>query len=139
MVRIDSYPHRTGEHCASTALRNVLAHHGTELSEAMVFGLASGLGFFYFRNDAISPTRMFHGRSPTFEQNLAADTGIALALTDEPDDDRAEQRLRERLDAGVPVVLATDTYYLGYHHTTRPASHVRCAAVPTTPPARADA
>jgi hypothetical protein len=128
-VRIASYPHRTGEHCASTALRNLLAHYGTELSEAMVFGLASGLGFFYFKSDAVSPTRMFHGRSPTFEQNLVADTGIALTQIEEADDDRAEEILRERLDAGVPVLLATDTYYLGYHHTTSHFPGHTCVAV----------
>jgi hypothetical protein len=128
LVRVDSYLHRTGEHCASTALRNVLAHHGTELSEAMVFGLASGLGFYYFRG-AVSPTRMFHGRTPTFEQNLAANTGIALALREEPDDERAEHELRERLDAGVPVLLATDTFYLGYHHTTSHFPGHTCVAI----------
>jgi hypothetical protein len=128
-VLLDSYPHRTGEHCASTAVRNLLAHHGTELSEAMVFGLASGLSFVYFKNDAMSPTRMFHGRSWTFEQNLAADTGIALVQHDEPDDDRAEALLRAKLDAGVPVLLATDTYYLGYHHTTSHFPGHTCVAV----------
>ena len=128
-ARIASYVHRTGEHCASTALRNVLAHGGNELSEAMVFGLASGLGFFYFKSDAASPTRLFHGRTPTFEENLAANTGVALALREEPDDDRAEQRLRERLDAGAPVLLATDTFYLGYHHTTSHFPGHTCVAV----------
>src|SRR5262245_19750590 len=111
-VRLDAYPHRTGEHCASTAVRNLLAHHGNDLSEAMVFGLASGAGFFYFKNDALSPTRMFHGRTPSFEANLAANTGVALAEHEESDDARAEQQLRDRLDAGVPVLLATDTFYM---------------------------
>jgi len=128
-IVVGSYLHRIGEHCASTALRNVLAHGGTELSEAMVFGLASGLGFFYFKSDAASPTRMFHGRSPTFEENFAANTGIALALREEADDGRAEQRLRERLDAGAPVLLATDTFYLGYHHTTSHFPGHTCVAV----------
>ena len=128
-VVVGSYLHRTGEHCASTAMRNVLAHGGTELSEAMVFGLASGLGFFYIRTDAASPTRMFHGRTMTFEENLAASTGVALALRDEPDDERAEQRLRERLDAGAPVLIATDTFYLGYHHTTSHFPGHTCVAV----------
>src|SRR5258706_12430872 len=95
----------------------------------MVFGLASGLGFFYFRNDAVSLTRMFHGRSPSFERNLAASTGIALALRDEPDDARAEALLRERLDAGVPGLLTTDTFYLGYHHTTSHFPGHTCVAV----------
>jgi len=126
---VASYPHRTGEHCASTALRNVLAHHGNPLSEAMVFGLASGLGFFYFANDNLSPTRMFHGRTPSFEANFAANTGVALALREEPDDARAEQILRELLDAGVPVLLATDTFYLGYHHTTSHFPGHTCVAV----------
>jgi hypothetical protein len=127
-VRLD-YPHRTGEHCASTAVRNLLAHHGTELSEAMVFGLASGVGFYYFENDALSPTRMFHGRTPTFETNLGANTGLGFAEHEEADDARAEQRLRERLDAGVPVLLSTDTFYLGYHHTTSHFPGHTCVAV----------
>jgi hypothetical protein len=110
-------------------VRNLLAHHGTELSEAMVFGLASGVGFFYFKNDALSPTRMFHGRTPTFETNLGANTGLAFAEHEEPDDARAEQLLRERLDAGVPVLLATDTFYLGYHHTTSHFPGHTCVAV----------
>jgi hypothetical protein len=127
-VRLD-YSHRTGEHCASTAVRNLLAHHGTDLSEAMVFGLASGAGFFYFKNDAVSPTRMFHGRTPTFETNLGANTGLAFDEHDEPDDARAEQLLRERLDAGVPVLLSTDTFYLGYHHTASHFPGHTCVAV----------
>src|SRR5262249_28258116 len=45
------------------------------------------------------------------------------------DDDRAEQQLRERLDAGAPVLLATDTYYLGYHHTTSHFPGHTCVAV----------
>jgi Butirosin biosynthesis protein H, N-terminal/Domain of unknown function (DUF4872) len=128
-VQVASYPHRVGEHCASTALRNVLAHHGTELSEAMVFGLASGLGFFHFASDAMSPTRLFHGRTMYFEENFAANAGIALAPREEPDDDRAEQLLRDRLDAGVPVLLATDTFYLGYHHTTSHFPGHTCVAI----------
>jgi hypothetical protein len=29
-VLVDDCPHRTGEHCASTAIRNLLSHQGTE-------------------------------------------------------------------------------------------------------------
>ena len=61
-VIVDSYTHRSGQHCASTAPRNILSHRETEPSEGMIFGLASGLGFYYPRDDAMSPTRMFHRR-----------------------------------------------------------------------------
>lgn len=128
-VVVASYPHRTGEHCASTALRNILAHRGHELSEGMIFGLASGLGFYYLRSDAVSPTRMFHGRTATLESDFGTNTGIDLVDTPEADDDRAWQILRERIDAGEPLMLSTDTFYLGYHRTTSHFPGHRCVAV----------
>ncbi len=42
---VNDYPHRTGEHCASTALRNILRFHGVEISEPIIMGLSNGLGF----------------------------------------------------------------------------------------------
>ncbi len=126
---LTDYRHRTGEHCASTALRNLLAHHGTDLSEGMIFGLASGLGFFYLRSSELSPNRMFHGRTATLEGDFGENTGIDFVDRPEPDDDRAWQLLRERLLAGEPVMLSTDTFYLGYHNTTSHFPGHRCVAV----------
>ena len=128
-VLVESYRHQTGEHCASTALRNILRYRGTELSEGMVFGLASGQGFFYLENDEFSPTRMFHGRTMSLEDDFGQNTRIDFADRDEPDDDAAWQLLRRHLDAGTPVMLSTDTFYLGYHHTTSHFPGHRCVAV----------
>ncbi len=128
-VIVSDYVHRPGEHCASTALRNVLAHGGTELSEGMVFGLASGLGFFYLCSDALSPTRMFHGRTRTLEADLGLNTGVPLDDRIEPDDDAAWKTLRSRIEAGRPVMVSTDTFYLGYHHTTSHFPGHRCVVV----------
>jgi hypothetical protein len=128
-VVVERYPHRTGEHCASTALRNLMAFHGVELSEGMVFGLASGLGFYYFQSEEMSPTRMFHGRTATLENDFGTNCGIDFAERAEPDDARAETLLRERLEAGQPVLLSTDTYYLGYQQTTSHFPGHRCVAV----------
>ncbi len=128
-VVVDRYRHRTGEHCASTALRNLLAHHGTELSEGMIFGLASGLGFHYLRGDDLSPTRMFHGRTASLESDFGANTAMDFVDHPEPDDERAWQLLRQRIDAGEPVMLSTDTFYLGYHHTRSHFPGHRCVAV----------
>ena len=126
---VEDYVHRTGEHCASTALRNLLAHHGHDLSEGMIFGLASGLGFFYLRDPSISPTRMFHGRTPTLEADFGPNTGMDVREVAEPDDEVAWQRLRASIDAGHPVMLSTDTFYLGYHRTTSHFPGHRCVAV----------
>ena len=107
-VLVSDYPHRTGEHCASTALRNVMAHRGIELSEPMIFGLASGLGFVYLRSDQWSPTRMFHGRTQKLESDFCRNTELDF---DEPfgtDDETAWKDLKQRIDAGRPVMIATD-------------------------------
>jgi hypothetical protein len=128
-VLVENYPHRTGEHCASTALRNLMAHHGTQLSEAMVFGLASGLGFYYLRVDGASPSRMFHGRTLGLENDFGRNTGVPLEDLPEPDDAAAFGSLRESLDRGEPVLVSTDTFYLGYHHTTSHFPGHRCVVV----------
>lgn len=128
-VVVADYVHRTGEHCASTALRNILAHQGTKLSEGMVFGLASGLGFFYVASDAVSPTRMFHGRTATLEDDLGRNTGLPIVDRPLEDDDEAFRLLRERIDAGQPVMVSTDTFYLGYHATSSHFPGHRCVVV----------
>jgi len=84
----------------------------------MVFGLGAGIGFFYLRSYATSPSRMFQGRTLSFESDFFANAGIPFEDRPEADDERAWQAVRERLDAGEPVLIATDTFYLGYHATT---------------------
>jgi hypothetical protein len=128
-VYVKGYRHETGEHCASTALRNILAHHGTELSEGMIFGLASGLGFIYLRSDDLSPTRMFHGRTATLEDDFGKNSGVDLRDRVEPDDDAAWQMLRDRIEQGSPVMIATDTFYMKYHQTTSHFPGHRCVVV----------
>lgn len=128
-VVVESYPHRKGEHCASTAMRNLLDFHGLSLSEGMVFGLGSGLGFFYIADDALSPTRIFHGRTATLEVDFAENAGIAQSNGAIPDDARAWAELRARLDEGIPVMLNTDTFYLGYQNTTSHFPGHRAVAV----------
>jgi hypothetical protein len=117
-VFIEGFQHRTGEHCASTAIRNMLGHHGLSMSEAMVVGLAGGLGFFYLRNDALSPTRMFHGRTPTLELDFCENAALPAHGGESADDQRALEELEACLDRGIPVMLSTDTFYLGYQNTT---------------------
>ena len=127
-VLVEDYRHQTGEHCASTALRNILAHEGTRMSEGMIFGLASGLGFYYLKGEQ-SPSRMFHGRTVSLEEDLGRNTGIPLHDREEPDGERAWQAVRDSIDGGRPVMVSTDTFYLGYHNTTSHFPGHRCVVV----------
>ena len=62
---VPGYTHHPGNHCGSTALRNLLAFHGVEIDEEMAFGLGAGACFFYFPLDDVarpaSPTAARRG------------------------------------------------------------------------------
>ena len=112
---IEGFRHRPGHHCGSTALRNLLAHHGTELSEEMAFGLGAGASFYYLVLDAASPTRWFNGRTAQLENNFLELSGAPLRLETFDEPDAAWDAARAKIDAGQPALLLTDLYYLDHY------------------------
>jgi hypothetical protein len=116
MPFVADYEHKPGHHCGSTALRNLLSHHGVEVSEEMAFGLGAGACFYYATIPGASPSRWFNGRTARLEESFAELTGAALRLrTFEPEDGDAWEAAREEVDAGNPVLLLTDLYHLDYY------------------------
>ncbi len=116
MTFVPNYTHTPGHHCGSTALRNLLAFHGTPISEEMAFGLGAGACFYYVTIEDASPTRWFNGRTARLEENFAELTGAALELrTFERGDGDAWEAARAEVDAGRPVLLLTDLYYLDHY------------------------
>jgi hypothetical protein len=117
MPSVPGYVHTPGRHCGSTALRNLLGFHGAaNLSEEMAFGLGAGACFYYVALEDASPTRWFNGRTARLEENFSELTGGALELrTFDESDDGAWQAAREEVDAGNPVLLLTDLYYLDHY------------------------
>ncbi|HEY5815361.1 MAG TPA: BtrH N-terminal domain-containing protein [Solirubrobacterales bacterium] len=116
MPTVPGYAHMPGNHCGSTALRNLLAFHGVEISEEMAFGLGAGACFYYVTIEDASPTRWFNGRTARLEESFDELTGAALRLrTFEPGDGDAWEAARAEVDAGRPVLLLTDLYYLDHY------------------------
>ncbi len=110
---IPGFTHKPGRHCGSTSMADVLRHAGVALSEAMCFGLGSGLAFL-FMHDSGSPSRYILGRGYLLESDLCEALGVDLREEREADPSRAWERVRERVDAGVPVILSTDLKHLPY-------------------------
>ncbi len=69
-VMVEGYTHTPGNHCGSTALRNMLAFHGVDISEEMAFGLGAGASFFYIVLDDQSPSRFTNGRTSRLEETF---------------------------------------------------------------------
>jgi len=116
MPSVPGYVHTPGQHCGSTALRNLLGFHGVEVSEEMAFGLGAGACFYYVTIEGTSPSRWFNGRTARLEESFGELTGTALELrTFEPGDGEAWEAARAEVDAGNPVLLLTDLYYLDHY------------------------
>jgi Butirosin biosynthesis protein H, N-terminal/Domain of unknown function (DUF4872) len=116
MPFVPNYTHTPGQHCGSTALRNLLNFHGVEISEEMAFGLGAGACFYYVTIEDASPSRWFNGRTARLEETFAELTGAALRLrTFEPGDGDAWGAARAEVDAGNPVLLLTDLYHLDHY------------------------
>lgn len=113
-VRIPAYSHSRGVHCATAALRNIVRHAtGTVLSEAMIFGIASGLNFTYARFPG-SRLLSVGGRGTDLDMCFADALGIELETSVVLDRTLAWDHLRAQIDAGVLVMLDTDSYSLPY-------------------------
>jgi hypothetical protein len=116
MPSVPGYVHTPGNHCGSTALRNLLAFHGIELSEEMAFGLGAGASFYYLTLEDSSPSRWFNGRTARLEESFRDLTGTALELrTFAAGDAAAWEAARAEVDAGSPALLLTDIYYLDHY------------------------
>ncbi|MGH2925110.1 MAG: BtrH N-terminal domain-containing protein [Solirubrobacterales bacterium] len=112
---VPGYRHRPGSHCGSTALRNLLAHHGAEISEEMALGLGAGVSFYYLRLDGQSPSRFTNGRTRSLEEQFVelTEAPIRLETFDRPED--SWEAAREAVDAGRSAILLTDLYYLDHY------------------------
>jgi hypothetical protein len=114
---VQGFRHTPGNHCGSTALRNLLAFHGVEISEEMAFGLGAGAGFYYLALDDSSPSRWFNGRTARLEESFRELTGAALEMRTfaEAEGEAAWAAARAQVDAGKPALLLTDIYYLDHY------------------------
>ncbi len=112
---VAGYEHRPGNHCGSTALRNLLAFHGVELSEEMAFGLGAGACFYYVVLEGQSPSRFTNGRAARLEEQFVELTGAPLSLETADDPETSWDEARRVVDSGRPALLLTDLYHLDHY------------------------
>ena len=114
-VLVPGYRHVPGNHCGSTALRNLLGFHGVEISEEMAFGLGAGACFYYVVLEERSPSRFTNGRAARLEENFLELTDAPLRLRTDAEPDGSWRVAKETVDEGRPVLLLTDLYYLDHY------------------------
>lgn len=112
VVGIDT---RGEQHCETTAAGVLLRHQGLDLSEPMLFGLGSGLSFIYWDGKNMD-FPFLGGRVKPFDltRNLADRLGLELVVQETGSPRRAWENVAASIDAGQPVGLQLDSYYLDY-------------------------
>lgn len=108
---LSGFPPAEGLHCSSTSVRIALAFDGVRLSEAMTFGLGSGLGCFYVEAEGSSPSRALNGRAPDLEGAFYRHVGQPLAWAGRWD----PEGMAAALAHGRPVLAQTDLFHLPYY------------------------
>jgi hypothetical protein len=112
---VPGYRHLPGSHCGSTALRNLLAFHGTELSEEMALGLGAGACFYYAVLPDQSPSRFLSGRVLGLEESFLELTDLPLRFDRFSTPEDSWKAARAAIDAGRPALLLTDLYHLDHY------------------------
>lgn len=125
-----TYTHFGGMHPASAALRNVLCslgiknpHTNADFTEAMVFGLAGGLGANYvlweFRqHQLVFVTLGFSRHYPSHLHTIttaAERLGLTLQIDETGSKKRAALHLRNLLDSTLPGIMWMDRAHLPHH------------------------
>ena len=114
-VHID-FDHRQSAHCESGVTSNLLRHDGLEISEAMAFGVGSGLFFAYLPFIRINglPLTAYRCEVGGIFRRVAKRLGCEVHWQKFRDPRQATAALDETLDRGIPVACRTGGYWLPY-------------------------
>jgi hypothetical protein len=104
-----------GSHCISNAIKQIFRFYGYSLSEEMIFGLASGLNFFYFEFKNI-PYPLIGGRTKIgdFEENLACNLGISINIHTTSSTIKAYDEMKRLIEKNIPIIIYVDMNALSY-------------------------
>ena len=114
-VKIE-FEHKMAAHCENGVTANLLRHYGIELSEAMVFGIGSGLYFSHlpmFKLNGL-PVTTFRPLPGVIFKRLSKILGIRVFRRRFRNPEKAMQVLDENIEKGIPTAMVIGVYNLTY-------------------------
>jgi hypothetical protein len=116
---LDGFETFATHHCITGALRHIYEFNGFPMSEEMLLGLGSGVGFLYWQQKGSDP---FYGGRANFERpgveglekTVGRRTGVRVESHRTGSARKAEKAMLEILAAGEPVMIMVDMGFLPY-------------------------
>ncbi|MCX7571790.1 DUF4872 domain-containing protein [Tumebacillus sp. DT12] len=120
MVLLEDFQHRLSVTCRAGNIRDVLAYKGHSMSEAMVFGVANSLSFYYVLPDETlerSEYVLISGNSHLGLEDVASNLSLSYETWLPESEEQKWKHVRELLEAGHPVFM--DAVLSMYMHHLR--------------------
>lgn len=110
---VENFRPQGGHHCITNSLKQIFEFNNYPLSESMLLGLGSGLGFIYLN---LADTPMIAGREKigVFEKNLENRTNIKIRIKKPKNEIVAYNKLIKSIENQNPVMVYVDMPYLSY-------------------------
>jgi hypothetical protein len=110
------FHHRHYAHCETGVVSSLLRHHGLDLSEPLVFGLAAGLTFAYLPFIKINgmPLLSYRMFPKSIIRGVQNRLGVSFASRTYRDQGEALEDLHRFISRGQVVGLQTSVYWLPY-------------------------
>jgi hypothetical protein len=113
---IIDFKHQQAAHCENGVTSNLLKHYGLDISEAMAFGLGSGIFFVYLPFLKLNglPVTSYRPLPGLVFKRTAAHLGIEIFRKKFRDKEDSMKALDKVLDSGIPVGLQVGVFHLTY-------------------------
>ncbi len=111
--RIENFTHLPGNNCVTTAIRNILNFYGYRYREAMIFGLAEGIGFTFRRIEGLDYPYL-GGSGSRMLDSFCRNLHLSFQVTEFDNDEVAWEDLREHIDKQIPIICQVDLKHLPY-------------------------
>ncbi len=115
-MNVIEFDHKHSAHCESGVMSSMLRHYGLNLSEPMVFGLASALTFAYlpFLKMGGMPLVAYRSMPKSIIKSIQKNLNVKMKLETFSNKEKGATRLDELLQEGKIVGVQTSVYWLPY-------------------------
>jgi len=110
-----SFSHTMAAHCETGTMSSLLKFAGLSISEPMVLGIAGGLFFAYLDTSKFTfPTIVTRSKPGSILKNIRKRTGTKFSSARYAQPEKAMADLDRALEAGQPVAVQVDMFYMDY-------------------------